>query len=189
MADETTVPRHEQPPLTESRLPGGPRMLLRVVGRITVSIVVVLIAYWLMPTNTGDWWWAALPMTILGLLLYGVVFVRQLRRTVRADFPVLRAVEAAVLLIVLFVVLFACIAVQLSAQNSGAYSEPLNKIDALYFSVTTLTTVGYGDITPVTSTARSIGILQMLGNLAVVGVVIRIFGHAVEIGRAGKRLR
>lgn len=42
--------------------------------------------------------------------------------------------------------------------DRDGYSEPLTFIDALYYSAVTLSTTGYGDITPVTQTARLINI-------------------------------
>ena len=42
--------------------------------------------------------------------------------------------------------------------DRDGYSEPLTFIDALYYSAVTLSTTGYGDITPVTQTARIINI-------------------------------
>ncbi|WP_288863962.1 potassium channel protein [uncultured Corynebacterium sp.] len=42
--------------------------------------------------------------------------------------------------------------------DRAGYSEPLTFIDALYYSAVTLSTTGYGDITPVTQTARLINI-------------------------------
>ena len=43
--------------------------------------------------------------------------------------------------------------------DRDGYSEPLTFIDALYYSAVTLSTTGYGDITPVTQTARLINIV------------------------------
>ena len=43
-------------------------------------------------------------------------------------------------------------------MDRNGYSEPLTFIDALYYSAVTLSTTGYGDITPVTQTARLINI-------------------------------
>ncbi|WP_231375990.1 potassium channel family protein [Corynebacterium aquatimens] len=42
--------------------------------------------------------------------------------------------------------------------DRGGYSEPLTFIDAVYYSTVSLSTTGYGDITPVTQTARLINI-------------------------------
>lgn len=43
--------------------------------------------------------------------------------------------------------------------------------DALWWSITTATTVGYGDRFPVTSAGRAIGVVVMLSGIALVGVV------------------
>ena len=46
----------------------------------------------------------------------------------------------------------------LAYLDRAGYSEPLTFIDALYYSAVTLSTTGYGDITPVAQTARLINI-------------------------------
>ena len=43
-------------------------------------------------------------------------------------------------------------------MDRDGYSEPLTFIDALYYSAVTLSTTGYGDITPVTQSARLLNI-------------------------------
>jgi voltage-gated potassium channel len=42
---------------------------------------------------------------------------------------------------------------------------------ALWWSTTTVTTVGYGDVYPVTNTGRAIAVLLMVGGISLVGVV------------------
>ena len=42
---------------------------------------------------------------------------------------------------------------------------------ALWWSITTVTTVGYGDVYPVTDTGRVIAVLLMIGGISLVGVV------------------
>jgi voltage-gated potassium channel len=42
---------------------------------------------------------------------------------------------------------------------------------ALWWSITTVTTVGYGDVYPVTNTGRVIAVLLMVGGISMVGVV------------------
>mgnify|MGYP000620812646 CR=1 FL=1 len=66
--------------------------------------------------------------------------------------------------------------------------EALDKIDAFYFSTTTLATVGFGDIVPVSSTARVVVTIQMLANLALIGVALRLLSRVVE-SRVGSARR
>ncbi|MEO3758060.1 potassium channel family protein [Mycobacterium sp. B14F4] len=42
---------------------------------------------------------------------------------------------------------------------------------ALWWSLTTITTVGYGDLTPVTGTGRMIAVLLMIGGISLVGSI------------------
>jgi voltage-gated potassium channel len=42
---------------------------------------------------------------------------------------------------------------------------------AVWWSITTVTTVGYGDVYPVTNTGRVIAVLLMVGGISLVGVV------------------
>ena len=43
--------------------------------------------------------------------------------------------------------------------------------DAVWWSITTVTTVGYGDLSPVTGTGRVIAVALMIGGISLVGVV------------------
>ncbi len=60
----------------------------------------------------------------------------------------------------------------MAAPNS--FSEHLDKVTAVYFTVTTLATVGYGDIVPVTHTAQVLATVQMLLDLVVIAVTARL---------------
>jgi voltage-gated potassium channel len=53
--------------------------------------------------------------------------------------------------------------------QSGATINSFGK--AIWWSITTVTTVGYGDVYPVTNTGRVIAVLLMIGGISLVGVV------------------
>src|SRR3712207_8904455 len=62
-------------------------------------------------------------------------------------------------------VVFAATYCTISAQQPEAFSEPLNRTDGLYFTMTVFATVGFGDITPTTELTRLLVTLQMVVNL------------------------
>jgi hypothetical protein len=65
----------------------------------------------------------------------------------------------------LFVILFSWTYWDYSAQPGSCMNVALTKTDSVYFTLSTLTTVGYGDIVPVTEHCRMIVSAQMAGGL------------------------
>lgn len=58
----------------------------------------------------------------------------------------------------LYAILLVIVVAVIVWMDRNAYSEPLTFIDAVYYSAVSLSTTGYGDITPVTQTARLVNI-------------------------------
>ncbi|MEU9626431.1 potassium channel family protein [Streptomyces luteogriseus] len=117
-----------------------------------------------------------------GLLLVAVVFWWEVRAIVSSPFPRLKAVEALATTLALFLLLFAGAYFLLEHTTPGSFSEPLTKTDSLYFTLTTFTTVGYGDIVARSQTGRVLTMIQMTGGLMLVGVAARILAGAVQAG-------
>jgi hypothetical protein len=67
--------------------------------------------------------------------------------------------------------------------SAATFTEPLTKTDSLYFTVTVFSTVGFGDIAPKSEAARIVLIVQMLGDLALLGAGARILLGAVRRGQ------
>jgi Ion channel len=79
--------------------------------------------------------------------------------------------------------IFAQIYDLLSANRPQAFSSPLTGIDAAYFTISTATTTGMGDIHPVSGAARLLVTAQMVSSLALVvaalGIALnRFYGQA-----------
>ena len=142
---------------------------------------MVLAVYYLLPLDhdvTTAWGVAV----AAGLVVVGIVVVVQLRRIITSEHPVQRAIEALALSIPLFVVVFASIYLVFAHEDPGAFSQGLNHTGSLYFTITVLSTTGFGDITPVSDTARLIVSAQMVIDLILIGLVIKTIMAAVRLG-------
>jgi voltage-gated potassium channel len=64
----------------------------------------------------------------------------------------------------------------------GSFSSPLTRTDALYFTVTVFSTVGFGDITAKTEAARLVVTGQMIADLLILGVGIKVILGAITRG-------
>jgi voltage-gated potassium channel len=154
------------------------RALLRSV-LATASLVAV---YFVVPLD-GQFTVVTAVALACGLLAFGGIVAWQARAVTRSPYPSLRAMEALATSIPFFLLLYATSYVLMSDGQAGAFSEPLDRVDALYFTVTVFATVGFGDITPDSPPARILAMTQMLGDLLVVGLVARVLLGAVKVAR------
>ncbi|MFI8946999.1 potassium channel family protein [Streptomyces sp. NPDC053750] len=122
----------------------------------------MVVAYFLLPLDhlgperpVLSW----LLFTVL-LILVAVLLVREVR-DVLVERPGTRPGLFIALLIVLCMHVFAA-AYYTLAKQPGQFTGLGTRVDALYFTVVTLATVGYGDITPRGEAARVVTILQIL---------------------------
>lgn len=150
------------------------------------AVGLVLLIYSLIPIEGGLSAKAAGFVAWLGLVVILVVYAWQLRRVSRSVRPILAAVEAVGLVFGLFVCMFALIYVAISAEDPQAFSEVLSRAAGVYFAVTVLATVGFGDITPVTDTARLVVTLQMVIGITLVGTAIKALSYSAKSARASQ---
>jgi voltage-gated potassium channel len=150
--------------------------------RASLTATVLVVLYYTVPVS-GAMDASAVALLLGGLLLFAVVITWQIRAILESSYPALRAVEALASAIPLFLLLFALVYLKMADLQVQAFSEPLNRTDALYFTITVFSTVGFGDITPVTQPARVVTMVQMLGDLVVVGLVLQVMVGAVKAGR------
>jgi voltage-gated potassium channel Kch len=153
----------------------------RSVLRSLVGAAGLVAAYYLLPLREG---FSARTLLALGLGLAGVAVLLgwQVRRIVRSPYPRLRAAQALAVIAPLFVLLFATTYYLLARTTPGTFSAHLTRTDALYFSVTVLSTVGFGDITPRSETARLITTGQMVSDLILIGFAARVLVGAAQEG-------
>jgi hypothetical protein len=93
-------------------------------------------------------------------------------------------VQALAISIPLYLLVFAAAYYAMALSAPTSFTERMSRTDSLYFTMTVFTTVGFGDIAPVTESARVTVMVQMFCNLLVLGVLLRIVVLAVKISRA-----
>ncbi|AOR30823.1 metal transporter [Streptomyces fodineus] len=147
----------------------------------TIGIAVGLVtAYYLLPLDRRGGVTALI--LVGGLLAVGLFFGWEVWLILRSPSPWLKAFEALAATVTLQLVLFASGYYLLERAVPGSFSEPLSRTDALYFTLSTFTTVGFGDIAPVTGTGRVMVMCQMVCSLLVVAVAARVLAVAVRVG-------
>lgn len=183
--------KHQTGPLVEAGLvdkPMGMVEFLIVFTRAALVLGATLLFYALIPVESASSTVWIVAVSCLGLVLVIGVFFHQFGRIENADRPGATAIESLVLVVGLFLTLFALIYVTISASNADAFTQSLDKVGGIYFSVTILTTVGYGDIAPVTDATRILVTIQMLLDIALIGAAVKLLGmkaKAVQQRRFG----
>ena len=136
-------------------------------------------------------------MLVIGLVVLIGLVAFQVRSIIASPFPGLRAIEALAYhssgdmmaldalatSVPLFMLLFAAAYVVIATISASSFSQPMTRTNALYFTVTVFTTVGFGDITAKTEAARLVVTGQMIVDLIIFGLGVRIFLGAITRGR------
>jgi Ion channel len=182
----TTMTDQQTPPERQSERRARAvrrRAVLLSMLRSAFLAVFAFVLYFTLPFdassdfNTG----AAL---LVGLILVAALTVWQAWTIARSPFPLVRAVEGLITTFPLVVLLFATTYFVMDEYQPHSFTQQMTRIDSLYFTVTTFATVGYGDITPVSETARITVTLQMVVDLVLIGLVARAFVNSVRTGLA-----
>ena len=158
------------------------RLIFWAVLRGVLVAVVLVVLYYVLPLDRR-WDSDTVIRLLIGIAVFAGVMVWEVRVIVGSRYPGLRAAEALGLILPLFLVLFASAYFVMERASAVSFTEPLTRTDALYFTVTVFSTVGFGDIAPKSETARVVLIVQMLADLAFLGAGIRVLVGAVQRGR------
>lgn len=163
------------------------RVLAQPQGRLETALDVVIWITWgmflvdyvarlFLAANKGRWFVrhlldlaiVALPLLRPLRLLRLVVLVAALQKAIGG------AIRGRVIIYTACSVVLLVYVASLAILETERY-EPGSKIttfgDAVWWSITTITTVGYGDLSPVTGTGRVIAVTLMIGGISLVGVV------------------
>jgi hypothetical protein len=129
--------------------------------RLATALILVLVAYALVPTSFEEQASALGRLVAVLALLVGaaVVMIRQLRLSA---FDWDRGIDGLVLAVEVMTVAFALIFYLIALQDPGQVVGLHTRVDSLYFTASTMLTVGYGDIHAEGQLARTLVLIQMV---------------------------
>jgi voltage-gated potassium channel len=157
------------------------RHLFRALGICALLVVI----YFLVPVEPGAVGAHVAFRAVLaaaGLLAITALVARLVTRLVRND-PGTAPASLAVALVG-GVVLFAFADYMVAVSDPGQFHDLRTKTDALYFAVTTLATVGYGDVYASGQLARAMVTVQQVYNLVVITTGATVLVRSL-VDRAG----
>ncbi|WP_083884305.1 potassium channel family protein [Nocardia higoensis] len=121
---------------------------------------------------------------VLGLLW---LVARQIRRYLDAPEGTDRRVDGILLLLVVVIVFFAQFYYRLEVHDPAQFDGLRTRTDALYYTIVTLGTVGFGDVQASGQAARIAVMIQIVFDLIVIGTLLAVMTTSivrrVEAGR------
>lgn len=159
---------------------------------MVLGVLGMLLAFYTVPVNTqasAERAAISVALTLLGIAVLAWTIVTQLKRQLHRRSE---DVHTLVLLLVLVAIVFALGFYILEEHYPGQLQGLATRTDALYFTMSTLTTVGYGDVHATGQIARVLVILQLIFNAVFVGALVStvvgiIRSRAPQLGEGRRR--
>jgi hypothetical protein len=159
------------------------RLVAQGLARALVISAGLVALYYVLPLDSLS----RMPLVIMflgALLILTAVTAWQVRAVLVSPNPAIRAIEGVASSAPLFLLLFAATYYAMDQSRPDSFNtRDFTRTDSLYFTTTVFSTVGFGDITPTSQIARIVVTLQMVLDLVVLGLGVRVFVGAVRMGR------
>ena len=154
--------------------------LILALFLVVPTIVTLWIDYFARMT------WSHVVSDICGVLFFGFAIVIIVKFIRRQNEVTVEMIFAAVVVYLLMAMLWADLYRLLETLSPGSFDMPGGEIQNdsilfLYFSLVTITTLGYGDITPLTDNAAGLAVVEALtGQIYLVVLVAWLVGMHVS---------
>jgi voltage-gated potassium channel len=157
--------------------------------RSLLGLVAVLVLYFAVPvdgTKSAVRLTLDVGVTVMAMGVVGMVTAREFRRMQLGETLKFTGAQLLIVLEIVLVV-FSLTYFSLALHGHHEMAGIHTRIDALYFTATTIATVGYGDIHSVGQLARVINTVQLVFDILFIAVFVRLIATAAgqrELRRA-----
>ncbi|TXK42580.1 potassium channel family protein [Nonomuraea sp. C10] len=159
--------------------------------RLAWQTALIIAAYYVVPLQEDQPGWVQalrVGCVLAGLALVGWSVAREVAKQAAGDEGGLTPAGLA-LITVAGVVLFALADYNVAYWRQGEFVGLETRTDALYFAVSTLTTVGFGDVHAQGQVARGLVLVQMAFNIIVLATAATLVAGKIKAGQARRRAR
>ena len=156
------------------------RSTVRKAGLTTLTVVVPVVVYFALPLDRESGELIALLLVITAAASLIPLSIRQAQMVLTSADPLFDAMRCIVSALVFLVISFSSAYFVLAADYTEQIKGLETKLDAIYFTITILATVGFGDISATGQTARAVVSAQMVVNFAVLAVALRVITWALK---------
>jgi len=153
-------------------------VLARLLGASTLLVVL----YYVVPVEPGDSAWRLVLRLVSAIACVAgatVLIVRQVRKQMKVadEEPPLAGLAVA---LVTGLVAFAMADYLIAYSDPAQFAELETRTDALYFALSTLLTVGYGDVHAAGQLARVVVTIQMAFNIVVLATGASLLANQIS---------
>jgi voltage-gated potassium channel len=168
-----------------------PRHIIKVIlASLLPSLVVVValaaIYIWVPVVKSDESPVSLIVFGAIALMVYLALMSAAVVRLASAKHPVAEGVLLLTIMATLLILTFSYAYLSLDAGDVSAFTETLSKTSSVYFTVTVLSTVGFGDITPTTDVARMTVTGQMLLGITLLSVGVRVIVQSARTAKQNK---
>jgi hypothetical protein len=157
------------------------REVVRLVG-LGAGLVVL---YCLLPLR-GEHWWVGAAIGLAALVAITPFTTRRVLEVRRSATPVFAAAEAIMLVVAMLLFGFGALYLTISRLD-GQFVGLDTRLDAVYFALATLSTVGYGDVHAAGQLARAAVSAQIVLDLTLIAISVRLITAAARRPSANPR--
>jgi voltage-gated potassium channel len=148
--------------------------------RLTLLLAATLVLYFTLPVSTDvrGAEWVRIVVSLLAFALLTVLVLHQVQLQIQDPE---RRIDGLVVALLVGVTGFAYAFYVIELHHPAQFAGLRTRIDALYFTMTTLLTVGYGDIHAVGQPARALVLVQMVFNVVVIATAATTLSNQVRM--------
>ncbi len=162
--------------------------IVRLAVHNALVLAGALFFYYFVPVANEDHPVWRLTVFTVGLGVLIVLIIRQLRKQLAAGSDPGVSVHTLITLLYPVVALFALTYYVIEIADPTQFDSMQTRTDALYYTIITLGTVGYGDVHAVGQLERVISMIQVAFDLIVIGALIAVATSRFQVVPRAARL-